>query len=120
MEPSDRRSREVDRLLEGLEADQRKLVESLRTFLLEAGPELRETVKWGAPCYVARTNVCAIAVQKDHTNLEFYHGTSLRDPHRVLEGTGKDLRHVKFYGPEALRPAILRPLLREAIVLDGA
>src|SRR6185312_15678878 len=36
-----------------------------------------------------------IAVQSSHINLGFYHGASLADPTGLLEGTGKELRHIK-------------------------
>ena len=113
-----RRSKEVDRLLTGLDPPQREVAIALREFLLRAGPELHEAVKWGTPCYLAARLVCSIAAHSDHTNLEFYHGTSLRDPKRLLEGTGKSLRHVKFHKAADIKPALLKPLLREAIELD--
>lgn len=109
----------VDRLLADLEPTQREVARVLREFLLEAGPELHEEVKWGAPCYLGRKIVCSISVHRDHTNLEFYHGTSLRDPKGLLEGTGKSLRHVKLHTREDVRPGVLKPLLREAISLDA-
>jgi hypothetical protein len=36
-----------------------------------------------------------IAPFKNHVNLGFYYGVELPDPHQLLEGTGKKLRHVK-------------------------
>jgi hypothetical protein len=56
-----------------------------------------------------------IGVQGSHVNLGFYHGASLPDPAQLLEGTGKELRHVKLRSvADSKRPAI-RALLREAI-----
>jgi hypothetical protein len=52
---------------------------------------------YGVPWYRGKNFVCAIATHSDPTNLELYRGTSLRDPERLLEGTGKNLRHVKVY-----------------------
>jgi len=55
-----------------------------------------------------------IGVQRSHVNLGFYHGASLRDPGRLLEGTGKRLRHVKLRTvAEASRAAVVT-LLRQA------
>jgi hypothetical protein len=57
-----------------------------------------------------------IAVLGSHVNLGFYRGASLTDPSGLLEGTGKNLRHVKLRDiASAKRPAITA-LLREAIV----
>jgi hypothetical protein len=56
-----------------------------------------------------------IAVQGSHVNLGFYHGTSLPDPAGLLEGTGKELRHLKLRRvSEAMSPSVVA-LLREAI-----
>jgi Domain of unknown function (DU1801) len=37
-----------------------------------------------------------IAPQTKHVNLGFYHGAALNDPTGMLEGAGKNLRHVKI------------------------
>ncbi len=110
----------MDRLLADLDTSQREVARALREFILEAAPELGEVVKWGTPCYVGRKLVCSIATHSDHTNLEFYHGTSLPDPKRLLEGTGKSLRHVKLRAADDVKPALLTPLLREAVEIDAA
>jgi hypothetical protein len=120
MASSTRRSKDVDRLLAEVDPRQREVAQALRELILEAAPELREVVKWGAPCYLGAKLVCSIAAHSDHTNLEFYHGTSLRDPKRLLEGTGKSLRHVKIHAAGDVKPALLKPLLREAVDLDAA
>ncbi len=56
-----------------------------------------------------------IAVMHSHVNLGFYHGASLRDPSALLEGTGKELRHVKLRDVVSTRQPAIAALLREAI-----
>jgi hypothetical protein len=56
-----------------------------------------------------------IAVQSSHINLGFYHGASLPDPTHMLEGAGKELRHVKLCGVEAAANPAIATLLRKAI-----
>ncbi len=75
---------------------------------------------YGVPWYRGKNYVCAIASHSDHTNLEFYRGSSLRDPAKLLEGTGKNLRHVKVYDLAGARQPRLKALLREALELDAA
>ncbi len=119
MAPALRRTKEVDKLLAEVDPSQREVARALRDVILAAGPGLQEKVMYGAPWYRGQSYVCAISAHSDHTNLEFYRGTSLRDPGRILEGTGKNLRHVKLYSAEDARKPPLRALLREAIELDG-
>jgi hypothetical protein len=56
-----------------------------------------------------------MAVQGNHVNLGFYHGTSLADPGKLLEGTGKELRHVKLREASAVASKAITDLLRQAI-----
>lgn len=56
-----------------------------------------------------------IAVQPSHINLGFYHGTSLADPCGLLEGTGKNLRHVKIHDSASANNRAIAKLLRQAI-----
>lgn len=57
-----------------------------------------------------------IGVQGSHVNLGFYHGASLADPEGLLEGTGKELRHVKLRDVAAAQSGAVIALLREAIL----
>ncbi len=53
--------------------------------------------------------------QRDRVNFGFYYGSRLPDPHGLLEGTGKALRHVKIRGLiDATRPQLI-DLLTAAI-----
>ncbi len=56
-----------------------------------------------------------IAVLSSHINLGFYHGAVLRDPSGLLEGTGKNLRHVKLRSVASAQSPAITALLREAI-----
>ena len=56
-----------------------------------------------------------IGIQKSHLNLGFYHGTSLEDPAGLLEGSGKNLRHVKLHDMTAAKNPAIRALLVAAI-----
>ncbi len=56
-----------------------------------------------------------IAVQESHINLGFYHGTSLADPKGLLEGAGKELRHVKLRDIVSSEDPAVTALLRQAI-----
>jgi hypothetical protein len=59
-----------------------------------------------------------IAAFKDSVNLGFYKGTSLPDPNKLLRGTGKNLRHVKFKAGDTIDSAGLRTLIAAAWAED--
>ena len=71
------------------------------------------------PMHRVKDGICYIGVIKDHVNLGFHRGTDLADPQGILEGTGKQMRHIKIRNmPDLLRPAI-RTYLREACERAG-
>lgn len=52
---------------------------------------------------------CYIGVLKDRINLGFYYGADLKAPAGLLEGSGKELRHVKIASLSQLeKPEILK------------
>ena len=55
-----------------------------------------------------------VNVFTSHVNIGFFHGASLEDPSRLLQGTGRFMRHVKA-SPERLPDhAALKALIRAA------
>ena len=92
---------------------------AVREVIRAVGPELTLERRWGMPWYVGRDLVVLVGAFGHHVGVEFWRGTSLKDPSHLLEGTGKNLRHVKVRTvADATCPAMLA-LLREAIRLDG-
>ena len=57
-------------------------------------------------------------VGKNHVTFGFLRGTSLPDPEKLLEGTGKNLRHVKLWTVEDLKRPALKKLIVEAAKLN--
>jgi len=49
----------------------------------------------------------------------FHFGTSLSDPEGLLEGTGKNMRHVKLRDVQSLEQKGLRELVRSAARFEG-
>ena len=99
-------------------AELERIAEGVREVVRALGPELRIERRWGHPWYVGNDLVCLVGAFERHVSVEFWRGTSLRDPGRLLEGTGKNLRHVKLRTlPEATAPAFIE-VVRDAVRLD--
>jgi hypothetical protein len=56
-----------------------------------------------------------IAVHTKHINIGFYGGARMEDPAGILEGSGKELRHIKIKSPEDVGTPVIRDYLRRAI-----
>ena len=106
----------VDEVLHGRPPLVRGHVEALRDIVRSAVPRAKEIAyrRWRIIAYVGDSSFCYIAPLRNGANLGFYQGTSLSDPHQLLEGTGKNLRHVKIRRPQDLRMRALRALVRQA------
>ena len=55
-----------------------------------------------------------VNVFKAHVNVGFFRGAEITDPHRILEGTGKFMRHVKLNSSRDVDAAALRKLIETA------
>jgi len=58
--------------------------------------------------------VCSIAIFRRHATLIFHRGVDLTDPHHLLRGTGKALRHIRIEHLQDLDRPELRRYLRQA------
>lgn len=94
-----------------------------RVLVLSVAPELVEQIdvpgkligySWDT---TYKGTVCVIMPLKDSVNFGFARGTSLPDPTNLLEGTGKNARHVKFKSAAAIDDPAVRDLLEAAVKL---
>jgi len=98
----------------------RKVARALRSVVKEIVPGVKETVNaWGIPMFEAPDPFCFYMMGKNHVTLGFHFGTSLGDPKGLLEGTGKNIRHVKLRAVEDLNGAGLKNLVQAAAQLKG-
>ncbi len=102
--------------------DLRPLCNALRGLIATHHPEFTEVIwpklkiaSFGVGQKKKTQHYAYIAIQPAHVNLGFYHGTSLTDPTRILEGSGKELRHVKIRDLSGTRSAAVANLLQQAV-----
>lgn len=111
-----KRPSEVDEFLKTVPSEWRPVVAELRKLVLRVAPDAREALRYGMPSYLKdEQDFIYIMPTKDHVNLGFVNGVKLADPHGVLEGTGKDNRHVKVWSVKDTRSRALAELIKEAL-----
>jgi hypothetical protein len=82
------------------------------------GDEVRELLHDGCPvACLGDVPFGYVNVFTSHVNVGFFHGAALPDPARVLQGTGKFMRHVKLKPGTPTDAAALTKLI-EAAYLD--
>lgn len=111
----------VQAYFESLSPFARPICDALRQLVKAAGPDLREALRWGAPCYLGRSLVCGIWAFQKHVSLQFFHGADLTDEdHQFTHGRENAAsRSIKFRSLVELQPAKVKKLLQEAVARDG-
>ena len=111
-----------DELFAGVHPDLAAIARRLRAIIRAVDVRTVETVRLGdnAATYGVgprkmTDGYAYIMPMRGYINLGFYQGAVLSDPERLLDGTGKGLRHVKIHSlAEANRPAV-RALIATAL-----
>ena len=99
----------------------RASAEAARELIRRLDPEVVEviwahqgTIGWGVGPKKMSEHYAYLAVHPKHVNLGFYRGAALPDPAGLLEGTGRDMRHIKLHAPGDLERPEIADLLRAA------
>jgi len=98
---------------------------ALREVVLEEAPEAIESIVKGYAVAIGfsftgkpmKDGFCHVVAYAGRVNLGFNRGATMPDPNRVLEGTGKAIRHMTIHSMEDLDRPHLRRYLRTAIDL---
>ena len=110
-----------DKLLSKFSPAIRALTKKTRALVLEIFPDAAEKTYfgWSNTWYgsSAKTSdaVFSVSPMKTHVQLYFLRGTELPDPAKLLEGTGKKLRHVNIREAVDLKRPALRRLMKRAV-----
>ena len=81
----------------------------------KCGDEVRELLHDGCPvACLGDAPFGYVNVFTSHVNIGFFHGAALPDPARLLEGTGKFMRHVKLRPERDFDAAAPRKLIETA------
>jgi hypothetical protein len=85
----------------------------------QCGADVRELLHDGCPvACVADVPFAYVNVFRSHVNIGFFNRRALADPGGLLEGTGKNMRHVKLKPGSEVDAAALDELI-EAAYRDG-
>jgi hypothetical protein len=91
------------------------IIRALRKFVNRVTPNLQESVKWGNGCWVkGKAPVAYVYSAATYVQLGFFQGSSLEDPHGLLEGKGQYVRHIKVRALGDIDEKAFRALLRQA------
>jgi hypothetical protein len=116
-------STEFDDFLSSYHHHVQAIARQVRALIFDVVPDVSEhvypvlkVIRYGLKGNKMAGLVFFLMPHKDRVNLGFNHGTSLPDPKGLLEGTGKNLRHVKLGDEEAVSDLALRGLLKAELL----
>ena len=99
-----------------------KLFKDIREFILEIYPDSNELL-YHTYALTALFSIsdklsdafCIIPIYTNHLNLGFNKGTLIKDPHKLLTGTGKLMRHIPVTAPDDYRNKKVKDLVKSAV-----
>jgi hypothetical protein len=107
----------IDTWLRAQRDDLRPLVETWFTRMRHSGGDVRELMHDGCPtACVDDAAFGYVNAFEDHVNVGLFFGALLKDPARLLEGTGRRGRHVKLRPGHEVDSAALAQLVDAAYV----
>ncbi len=102
----------IDAWLKGHTGELGAIAKEWFEIMRKCGDEVRELLHDGHPtACLGDTPFGYVNVFTSHVNVGFFHGAALPDPTRLLEGTGKFMRHVKLRPGTATNRAALARLI---------
>jgi len=106
----------IDAWFDTLRADQLETARALRECVLGVDPSLMQSITWGNLMFShAGRHAVAIAINKDHANLQIFNGVLLAAQFTGLEGTGKGMRHLKLRYRQPIDEGLVSALVRACI-----
>lgn len=90
------------------------------------GSNLKETIKWGVPCYVfVESNIILLGSFKAFCSISFFKGSLMQDPNGILTKPGENsqsVRMLKFTHLDQIRELepVIRAYVFEAIEIEKA
>jgi len=111
-----------DEALSGSSSHVKEIAKQLRKLIIDLYPEVVEVpwpkqkiIGYGVGPKKMSEHFCYIGAHREHVNLGFYYGAELADPEGLLEGTGKNLRHIKVREVEEVAQPALRHLVQSSL-----
>ena len=86
---------------------------------MRQSPHIEESIKWSVPFYTYYGPLCYFYKNvRDDILLGIYKGTMLTDPAKLLQGTGKQVRHIKLITFADIKENPIEAILQEAMILN--
>lgn len=88
---------EVTEYIDNAPQEQKEIMNSVREIIHQILPSVIEEFKWGRPIFKSSKDFAYFKINKNYLTIGFTKDIEkLNDPNKILEGTGKTMRHLKL------------------------
>jgi hypothetical protein len=108
---------DTDLYIQSVNDNLKSIVKKLRGVIIDSSKEFKEEMKWNVPTYSINKNICSIMAHTHHVNFQIFQGANFKDS-KLLYGTGKSMRHLRFENIEQMDITILKKIIKQAIIVD--
>ena len=99
----------VKSYIEKQKSPQKEILQKLRGIIAKNFPGIHEQMNLGVPWYEGKYYIVAL---KDHVNLGFSLEGLSKEEEGLFEGSGKTMKHIKFYSLNDIDEERIASLLR--------
>ncbi len=92
--------------------EQQQIMQQLRQLVHESVKGVQEEFKWSRPVFKKENQFAYLKTAKGYVTLGFFNFQNLPEPDNLLEGTGKDMRHIKIKKAADINNALLKNWLK--------
>jgi hypothetical protein len=104
---------EVNQYIENAPEQQQLLMQKIRELIYQEVPEVVENFKWSRPVFSTASDFAYFKTAKAYLTFGIFKFEKITEHAELLEGTGKDMRHLKIKKLEDLNPEIIKKWLHQ-------
>jgi len=110
---------DVQHFLDGIELidhDKYELLNAMRDIVFKIYPRVQERMMYGGIMFsYDKNDFGGLFIRKNHISFEFARGYLMKDPKKLLEGSGKFRRHLKIGTLENVKSTDVRFFVKQAL-----
>lgn len=90
-------NKQITEYINNAPSEQKEIMEIIRLLIHQSVKNVTEEYKWSRPVFRSTKDFAYLKANKNNVTLGFYKDIDrLNDPNKLLEGTGKTMRHIKL------------------------
>lgn len=99
---------QITRYISQAHDQQREVMEVVRKMIHDNVSPVQEEFKWSRPVFKSNNDFAYFKTAKAYVTIGFFHFQKLHDPDNLLEGTGKEMRHIKIKNTAEINRELLK------------